>query len=69
MGKWLPVAWNPFSSVTQLTMRAMPSGERKEYDPRETPISSGLGSTCFWDPDSSTMVPSSLSKLFNVNDT
>ena len=28
VGKWSPVAWNPFSSATQLTVRVTPSGER-----------------------------------------
>ena len=62
VGKWSPVAWKPFSSATQLTVKTTPSGLVKEYDPLETvPISSGLGPTCFWLPLSETLVPSSLS--------
>ena len=59
-GKWAPFGWNPFSSATQVTVTVVPSGCLYEYDPLETvPASSRV--ICFWAPDSSTLMPFSVS--------
>ena len=65
-GKWAPLAWNPFSSATQVTEMVVPSACLYEQDPRATvPASSGV--ICFWAPDSSTLMPWPVSKLLGTH--
>jgi hypothetical protein len=61
VGKWSPVAWNPFSSAIQVTVITAPSGLVNEKAPLETvPLPSPI---CFWLPLSLTTIPCPVSKL------